>query len=64
MIKALTWEQIYSFYQQYVQGKPMTIILMGDPKKIDMKRLEAKYGKKNIIKVGKTKLFATLDLDF
>ena len=64
MIKALTWEQIYSFYQQYVQGKPMTIILMGDPKKIDMKRLEAKYGKKNIIKVGKTKLFAPLDLDF
>ncbi len=64
MIKALTWEQIYSFYQQYVQGKPMTIILMGDPKKIDMKRLDAKYGKKNIIKVGKTKLFAPLDLDF
>ena len=63
-IKALTWEQIYSFYQQYVQGKPMTIILMGDPKKIDMKRLEAKFGKKNIVKVGKTKLFAPLDLDF
>lgn len=63
-IKNLTWDQIYNFYLTYVKDKPMTIIVMGDPKKIDMKRLEAQYGKKNIIKVGKTKLFAPLDLDF
>ncbi len=63
-IKNLTWDQLYNFYLTYVKDKPMTIIMMGDPKKIDMKRLEAKFGKKNIIKVGKTKLFAPLDLDF
>lgn len=63
-IKNLTWDQLYNFYLTYVKDKPMTIIMMGDPKKIDLKRLEAKFGKKNIIKVGKTKLFAPLDLDF
>jgi hypothetical protein len=35
---------------------------MGDPKLINLKALQAKYGK--IIKVSKTKLFAPLDLDF
>lgn len=59
-IKALTWEQIYSFYQQYIQGKPVSIIIMGDPKKIDMKRLQAKYGKPE--KISKSKLFAEIDL--
>jgi len=58
-IQALTWEQIYGFYQQYIQGKPVTIILMGDPKKIDVKRLQAKYGK--FEKLSKGKLFAPLD---
>ena len=35
---------------------------MGDPKLIDQKALQAKYGK--IVKVSKARLFAPLDLDF
>ena len=40
----------------------MTIILVGDPKLINQKALQAKYGK--FIKPSKGKLFAPLDLDF
>ncbi|MGM9826132.1 MAG: M16 family metallopeptidase [Paludibacteraceae bacterium] len=61
-IDNLTFDQIKEFYQQYIQGKPMTIILVGDPKLIDQKALQAKYGK--FIKPSKAKLFAPLDLDF
>ena len=61
-IKQLTWEQFMDFYKANVQGKPLTIIVMGDPKKIDQKRLAARFGK--IQKMSKGKLFAPLDLDF
>ena len=61
-IKQLTWEQFMDFYKANVQGKPLTIIVMGDPKKIDQKRLTARFGK--IQKMSKGKLFAPLDLDF
>lgn len=61
-IDNLTFDQIKEFYQQYIQGKPMTIVLVGDPKLIDQKALQAKYGK--FIKPSKAKLFAPLDLDF
>ena len=50
------------FYKANVQGKPLTIIVMGDPKKIDQKRLAARFGK--IQKMSKGKLFAPLVLDF
>lgn len=61
-IKNLTFEQIMDFYRSHVKGQPISIIIMGDPKLIDQKRLQAKYGK--IQKISKTKLFAPLDLDF
>ena len=61
-IDNLTFDQIKEFYQQNIQGKPMTIILVGDPKLINQKALQAKYGK--FIKPSKGKLFAPLDLDF
>ena len=61
-IKQLTWEQFMDFYKTNVQGKPMTIIVMGDPKKIDQKRLATRFGK--IQKMSKGKLFAPLVLDF
>ena len=61
-IKNLTWEQVMSYYKTYIQNKPLTIIVMGDQKKIDQKRLTAKFGK--IQKVAKSKLFAPLVLDF
>ena len=61
-INNLTFEQIKQFYEENVKGQPISIIVMGDPKLIDQKALQAKYGK--IVKVNKSKLFAPLDLDF
>ena len=61
-INNLTFEQIMQFYEENIKGQPVSIIIMGDPKLIDQKALQAKYGK--IVKVNKTKLFAPLDLDF
>lgn len=61
-IDNLTFDQIVEFYQKNIQNKPVTIIIMGDPKLIDQKRLQAEYGK--FIKPSKTRLFAPLDLDF
>lgn len=61
-INNLTFEQIKQFYETYIKGQPVSIIVMGDPKLIDQKALQAKYGK--IVKVSKSRLFAPLDLDF
>ena len=61
-INNLTFEQIMQFYEENIKGQPVSIIVMGDPKLIDQKALQAKYGK--IVKVSKSKLFAPLDLDF
>jgi predicted Zn-dependent peptidase len=61
-IENLTFEQIKQFYEENIKGQPVSIIVMGDPKLIDQKALQAKYGK--VIKVSKSKLFAPLDLDF
>ena len=61
-INNLTFEQIMQFYEENIKGQPVSIIVMGDPKLINLKALQSKYGK--IVKVNKTKLFAPLDLDF
>lgn len=59
----LTYNDIETFYKENIQGKPVTIILMGDPKKIDMKAVEAKLGCK-VTKLSASKLFNSLsDLD-
>jgi predicted Zn-dependent peptidase len=55
-IQRLTFDNILSFYQSHVQGKPMTILIIGDPKLIDQKLLKAKYGK--ITKLAKSRLFS------
>ncbi len=55
-IDALTIEDIQAFYEQNIKGKPMTIVLMGDPKKINLKEIEAKMGCK-VTKVSPAKLF-------
>jgi predicted Zn-dependent peptidase len=55
-IDALSFEDIEKFYKENVQGKPVTIILMGDPKKIDLKEIEKKTGCK-VTKLSPAKLF-------
>ena len=55
-IQRLSFENVVSFYEQRVKGKPIAIIVMGDPKLIDQKVLKAKYGKIN--KLSKSQLFS------
>ena len=48
--------QLEKFYEENIKGKPVTIILMGDPKKIDVKAIEKKLGCK-VTKLSPAKLF-------
>lgn len=51
----LKYEDIKAFYEANVKNKPVTIVIIGDPKSINMKQIKAKYGKIN--KVSPSKLF-------
>ena len=55
-IDAIQFNDIEKFYEENVKGKPVTIILMGDPKKIDLKAIEAKVGCK-VTKLSPAKIF-------
>ena len=55
-IEDLTFSEIEDFYKANIQGKPVTIILMGDPKKIDLKAIEKKLGCK-VTKLTPGRLF-------
>lgn len=59
-IDALTIEDIEAFYKENIQGKPITIIMMGDPKKINLKEIEKKMGCK-VTKLSPGKLFNSVD---
>lgn len=54
-VKDLTYDDIRSFYEANVKDRPMTIMIIGDPKGINMKQIQAKYGK--VQKVNVNKLF-------
>ena len=55
-IQRLTFDNVLSFYEQRVKGKPITILIMGDPKLINQKQIQAKHGK--ITKLNKSRLFS------
>ena len=55
-IQRLTFDNVLSFYEQRVKDKPITILIMGDPKLINQKQIKAKYGK--ITKLSKSRLFS------
>jgi predicted Zn-dependent peptidase len=59
-IDAVSFDDINQFYKENVQGKPVTIVLMGDPKKIDLKAIQAKVGCK-VTKVSPAKIFNSVD---
>ncbi len=59
-INSLTFEQIQEYYTDKVQPNPMAIIIVGDPKQIDMKAL-GKIAK--VKRMSVNTLFAPLDLD-
>ncbi len=43
-VDALTFDDIVKFYEENIKDKPYCISIMGNPKNIDLKRLE-KFGK-------------------
>ena len=60
-VDALTFDDIVKFYEENIKGKPYCIGVMGNPKDIDVKKLE-KYGK--VVKLNERKLFNTKDVLF
>ena len=60
-VDALTFDDIVKFYEENIKGKPYCIGVMGNPKDIDLKKLE-KYGK--VVKLNERKLFNTKDVLF
>ena len=54
-IDQLTFDQILSFYNKEIKGKPITIIITGDPKVIDLKQIQTNQGKVN--KLNSSNLF-------
>lgn len=59
-IDAVSFNDIERFYEENVKGKPVVIILMGDPKKINLKDIEKKCGCK-VTKLSPAKLFNSVD---
>lgn len=54
-IDNLTFDQIVEFYNNEIKGKPVTIVVTGDPKTVDLKQIQEKYGK--ITRMSEKKLF-------
>lgn len=54
-IENLTFDQIVEFYNNEIKGKPVTIVVTGDPKTVDLKQIQEKYGK--ITRMSEKKLF-------
>ena len=48
----MTYDDLKAFYEANVQGQPMAIIIIGDPKTINQKALKAKYGKINRVSIN------------
>ncbi len=55
-IDAVSFSDIEKFYNENIKGKPVTIVLTGDPKKIDLKAIEKKLGCK-VTKISNAKIF-------
>jgi len=54
-IENLSFDDIIKFYNEHIQGKPIAIAVIGNPKMIDEKEL-AKYGK--LVKLTSARLFS------
>ena len=55
-IDKLQFEDIVGYYEKYIKGQPMKILIMGDPKLIDQKVLKARFSKVN--KLNTNKIFS------
>jgi predicted Zn-dependent peptidase len=53
-INNLTFDNIVDFYNKNIKGKPITIVITGDPKTIDLKKIEYKA---KVMKLSPSSLF-------
>ena len=53
-VEALTFEDILSYYREHVQGRPVVIGILGNPKDIPVNEL-SRYGK--VVRLGEKDLF-------
>lgn len=60
-IDALTFDDIVKYYKENIQGKPLVIGIMGDPKQIKTEDL-SKFGK--VVRINEKRLFNTKDTFF
>ncbi len=54
-IDGLQFDEISDFYNKYIKGQPIVVVITGDPKTIDLKAIQAKWGK--VTKVSTSRLF-------
>jgi len=60
-IKALTFDDIVSYYEKYIKGRPIAIGVVGSPKAMNAKQL-SKFGK--VVQMGEKDLFNKKDVLF
>jgi predicted Zn-dependent peptidase len=61
-VDKLTFDDVKSFYNTNIKNKPLVIVIHGDPKLINIKEIQKKYGK--VTKLTKSKLFKGSDFWF
>ena len=49
----LTFDNIAKFYDEKIKNAPVIIVIHGNPKYIDIKDIEKKYGKVNRVPISK-----------
>lgn len=58
-IEQLQFSQITDFYNKHIKGKPVVIVITGDQKLIDLKKLEQTVGK--VTKVSPNSIFSRIE---
>lgn len=59
-VQKLKFQDIMDFYATHMQNLPVRMLIVGDPKLIDLKRIEKTYGK--VKKLNKNKLFSSNEI--
>ncbi len=54
-IDGLQFDEISDFYNKYIKGQPVVVVITGDPKTINLKAIQAKWGK--VTKLSTSRLF-------
>ena len=60
LIDKLSFKQIVEFYETEIKGKPVTIVIVGNPKDMDLKEIQKSHGK--IIKLRENNIFSKVEM--